>query len=287
MSYNENPSYAATTVPVSATAGGTGVVNGVGSTITLGGPLDILGAFATNITVSGITNVTLPTSGTLATTAQLPAAFTTINTQVFTTSGTYTPTAGMKYCIVEVVGGGGGGGGCPQSTGDVSAGGGGGGGGYARKSVALVTIGASQVVTVGAGGSGGAIGTNNGGTGGTSSVGSIVTASGGVGGVGSTTATNTFTAGGAGGVGASGDINASGGPGLAASAFLIPTIGFPTTGGGGGNSIYGGGGLETQSAGANGNAYGGGGSGGVSVGAAPGTAGGNGAAGIVIVTEYI
>lgn len=53
---------------ISPTYGGTGVNNGT-STITLGGNLEINGAFATTFNVSGTTNVTLPTSGTLATLA--------------------------------------------------------------------------------------------------------------------------------------------------------------------------------------------------------------------------
>jgi hypothetical protein len=36
------------------------------------------------------------------------SAFQSVNIQTFTASGTYTPTAGMKYCIIEAVGGGGG-----------------------------------------------------------------------------------------------------------------------------------------------------------------------------------
>jgi hypothetical protein len=48
--------------------GGTGV-NNSGKTITLGGNLTTSGAFATTLTATGITNVTLPTSGTLATLA--------------------------------------------------------------------------------------------------------------------------------------------------------------------------------------------------------------------------
>ena len=48
--------------------GGTGVNNN-GKTITLGGNLTTSGAFATTLTVTGATNVTLPTTGTLATLA--------------------------------------------------------------------------------------------------------------------------------------------------------------------------------------------------------------------------
>jgi hypothetical protein len=59
------------TTPLSAAQGGTGVNNGA-STITLGGSLTTSGAFASTFTMTGITTVIFPTSGTLATTAQLP-----------------------------------------------------------------------------------------------------------------------------------------------------------------------------------------------------------------------
>jgi hypothetical protein len=45
--------------------GGTGVANLNTSTITLGGPLTLSGAFATTLTVTGTTSVILPTTGTL------------------------------------------------------------------------------------------------------------------------------------------------------------------------------------------------------------------------------
>ncbi len=51
--------------------GGTGVNNG-SSTLTLAGNLATVGAFASTFTMTGITGVTFPTSGTLATTSQLP-----------------------------------------------------------------------------------------------------------------------------------------------------------------------------------------------------------------------
>ncbi len=56
---------------IGGTYGGTGVNNGA-STITLGGSLTTSGAFASTFTMTGVTGVTFPTSGTLATTAQLP-----------------------------------------------------------------------------------------------------------------------------------------------------------------------------------------------------------------------
>lgn len=52
---------------IGPTYGGTGV-NNASKTITLGGNLTTSGAFATTLTVTGATNVTLPTSGTLSTT---------------------------------------------------------------------------------------------------------------------------------------------------------------------------------------------------------------------------
>jgi microcystin-dependent protein len=55
--------------------GGTGVDNS-GKTITLGGNLATSGAFATTLTVTGATNVTLPTSGTLLATTGSGAALT-------------------------------------------------------------------------------------------------------------------------------------------------------------------------------------------------------------------
>lgn len=53
---------------IGPTYGGTGVNNG-SSTITLGGSFATSGVFATTLTVTGATNVTLPTSGTLVNTA--------------------------------------------------------------------------------------------------------------------------------------------------------------------------------------------------------------------------
>jgi hypothetical protein len=56
---------------LSGTRGGTGVNNGA-STLTLGGSLTTSGAFASTFTMTGVTTVTFPTSGTLATTSQIP-----------------------------------------------------------------------------------------------------------------------------------------------------------------------------------------------------------------------
>lgn len=95
--------------------------------------------------------------------------FTAINVQRVTATGafTYTPTAGMKYVIVEMVGGGGGAGGSQTTgAGQVSGGGGGGAGAYAKFLLTAAQVGVSLAGSVGAGGAGGAAGANNGSAGG-------------------------------------------------------------------------------------------------------------------------
>jgi hypothetical protein len=224
------------------------------------------------------------------------SAFTTVNVQVFTSTGTYTPTANMAYCIVEAVGGGGGGGGVPNNTSSQAcAAGGGGGGGYARIHLSAATVGSSQTVTINTGGSGGAAGSNPGSSGGSVTFGSLLTANGGAGGAAGVASSTglTIKAGGLGGTASSGDFNATGGPG----GYGSGSAGGPSWGGQGGNSYLGGGGLspiglgnDVFSAGNNATGYGGGGSGAFSVSVGGGTgaeAGGNGTNGIVIVTEYI
>lgn len=57
---------------ISPIYGGTGINNGT-STITLGGSLTTSGAFASTFTMTNTTNVTFPTSGTLATTSAIPS----------------------------------------------------------------------------------------------------------------------------------------------------------------------------------------------------------------------
>src|SRR6266446_9723024 len=69
----------------------------------------------------------------------------TVASQVFTANGTYTPTAGMKFAIIECIGGGGGGGGAANAgAGIASSGAGGGAGSHSRKLVTAADIGASK-----------------------------------------------------------------------------------------------------------------------------------------------
>lgn len=251
---------------------------------------EILYSTATNVVGQLTTaNSALPAtnaSGTLA------MRLFSVVTQVFTGSGTYTPTTGMLYCIVECVGGGGAGGSAASGVSQSAAGGGGGAGGYARKTLSAATIGASQTVTIGAAGSAGSTGNNPGGNGGTTSLGSLLTATGGTGGAGSAAGLGSGALGGAGGVGSSGDFNTTGQPGVSGGSIFAAGVTALFFAGAGGNSFFGGGALGNTSVtggqitGIAANSYGGGGSGGGSNGGAD-TAGGAGFAGVVVITEYV
>ena len=105
------------------------------------------------------------------------------NLQVFTSTGTYTPTSGMKNVKVTVVGGGGGANGTTDQTAsglrDSSPSG---AGGVAIEELTAAQVGNSQPVTVGAGGNKGNSGNssfNTGNAGGTTSFGTFVSATGG------------------------------------------------------------------------------------------------------------
>lgn len=114
-----------------------------------------------------------------------------INIQLFTVSGTYTPTSGTQLIIVKAVGAGGGGGGAVGNTisGNISAAYGGSSGSYGETSMINITSISTVTVTVGAAGtaSAGVAGT----AGGATSFGSYITAPGGNGG--SSGSSNSFT----------------------------------------------------------------------------------------------
>lgn len=103
--------------------------------------------------------------------------------QRFLANGTYTPTVGMKYVTVEMVGGGGGGGSVDAATAlQLNTSGAGGAGGYLKLLLTAAQIGASRAITIGAGGLGG-VGVNvAGAAGGSTIVVGIGTANGGNGG---------------------------------------------------------------------------------------------------------
>lgn len=209
-------------------------------------------------------------------------------------SGTYTPSTGMLYAILECVGGGGGGGGAAGATSTTFGGGGGGGGGYSRAVVTASTIGVSKTVLIGGGGSGASAGANPGGNGSCSSIsstncvsGQIITANPGSGGIGGGTASG--PSGGAGGTAGTGDLTATGSPGGPGIFANLGTVAMSN--GFGGASLLGGGAngpaaSNTCTAGLTGGNYGGGGSGGQCNNSAANIAGGNGAAGFCMVTEF-
>ena len=208
-------------------------------------------------------------------------------TQVFTGSGTYTPTLGMVYCIIECVGGGAGGGGEANSTaGNIAGAGGGGGGSYSRLVATAATIGASQTVTIGATAAGGTAGNNNGTAGNDTSVGALCIGKGGSGGGGG--AANTAGTAGAGGVAGTGDFSVPGHSGTLGSSASITTVTlYGSLGGSSGLGFGAGAPPSNTSTGNAGGLYGGGGSGGYSRNGGGTAAGGDGAQGIVVITEFI
>jgi hypothetical protein len=258
-----------------------------GSATPSGGILNIVG--------DGTTATTAASGNTITITAIGGGGFTSINRQVFTTTGTYTPTTGMLYCDIEVIGGGGGGA-SSQSAGanSLSVGASAGGGGYARGIFSAATIGASKSVTIGSGGAGSPSGSSPGATGGTTSVGTLISATGGASGGSTSGSSNSLGApGGTGGIGTGGDFQTHGSPGGYGSAVWVTTTNYFMYTGNGGSTFFGGGalGVTDKSSGAtvgnNATSYGGGGGGSTCAQITGSAAGGNGFAGIVIVTEYI
>lgn len=221
--------------------------------------------------------------------------FSSVNIQTFTANGTYTPTPGMKYCLVEAVGGGGGGGGAGAGGGGA---GGGTSGGYTKAAFTAATIGVSQAVTIGAGGAGGTSAPTDGSDGGATSLGALLTANGGLG---------AYQANQTGALGASSRPGASIGSTageIAGSALIVG--GNPGTWGWmmevgasviaysgiGAASYYGGAGagrtaFNSGQAGIAATGYGSGGGGAASHGAGGAVAGGDGFAGVLVVTEFI
>lgn len=236
--------------------------------------------------------------------------FTAVALQSFTASGagTYTPTSGMKYCLVISTGAGGGGGGADTdgTNGTVSVGAGGGAGGTCIEVFDAATIGSSQALSVGAGGTAGSDTGGDGAAGGNTTFGGgpLHTANGGSGGLGNlgtTTATAMSRTGAAGGGASNGTINISGGGGGAAMAGATDgttlALSFAQSGFGG-ISFWGGGArarvnsaatinTSTSAAGNTGEAPGCGGSGAICQDTTTGAAGGAGAAGIIVVIEFL
>ncbi|QLW97987.1 carbohydrate kinase [Escherichia coli] len=197
-----------------------------------------------------------------------------LNTRVFTSSGTYTPTPGTKRIRVTITGGGGGGGGCKAaSSNETFFGAGGGAGGTIISTMTLTEN--SYPVVIGAGGGGG-VGASVGYKGGDSSFSSLIAP----GGEGAGKPGITNTNGGYGGVPNIGDIRITGGDGGDGQSGNIGVSGK------GGASYWGDGGRAGAGGGVSGKAYGSGGGGAYDAGySGTNMTGGKGAAGICIIEE--
>lgn len=196
---------------------------------------------------------------------------------------------GLTRLRVRVIGGGGGGASANAATGESVARAGGGGGGYSESVLNASDLGATETITVGAGGAGATSGSNGGADGedgSPSSFGGFVRANGGAG-SNATMVSGTFVNTQSGPTSAApgtGQIRVAGGAGGGA----VRLNGVSALGGAGGDSGggYGQGGAQRadDNDGADGRGYGGGGGGAVSNGATH--PGGNGAAGAVIIELY-
>jgi len=293
MPHRTNAEEAAAVIVASSTSsdntviigGGTSVMNaatnvrfytGANATTTTGterfrfGPAGQLGIGGATYGTSGQV-LTSGGSGAAPTWADAGGGLSGLNYQVFTSSGTYTPTSGYNYAVVYVTGAGGGGG---YSNTDVYGGGGAGSGATAVKVYDLSSI-TTATVTIG---SGGAPTTGIGDQGGQSSFtvgGTALSANGGLGGE------KSFGVGGQGSrTTANQDFTINGNAGMGGS-----TGGARSTGGNGGASFWGGGGQgKVYANGQNGINGGGGGGGGTIAGQTRN--GGTGGDGIVVVVEY-
>ncbi|EJH9337111.1 hypothetical protein NF737_000555 [Escherichia coli] len=198
-----------------------------------------------------------------------------VNTRVFTSSGTYTPTPGTKRIRVTITGGGGGGGGCKAISNNETFFGAGGGAGGTVITILTPTQN-SYPVTIGAGGAGG-VSATNGTSGGNSVFASLIAPGGADGGKVGVTNTN----GGNGGVPSTGDIRITGGNGGDGQSGNISVSGE------GGASYWGGGGRAGAGGGVSGKAYGSGGGGAYDAGySGTSMTGGKGADGVCIIEEF-
>ncbi len=263
---------------VTTNANLTGDVASVGNSTTLATVNSNIGSFTSaNITVNAKGLITAASSGTA------PVSILSVRNQTFTSNGTYTPSSGMVYCVVEAAAAGGGGGGATTNS---AVTGGGGAGEYGRSTFTAAQIGASKSVTVGASGAGGTPG-GQGSTGGSTSLGTLIVLNGGAGGGGNTSGTGSSNAsGGAGGSGGTADILIPGQVG--SNGYYVSTVGGLCGGGGGtpfgqgGYVIFSGNSASAAQTGYNGGGYGAGGGGGIGV----SRSGGNGGQGVIIITEY-
>ena len=222
----------------------------------------------------------------------------TVTGQIVTATGafTYTPTASMKYVIVELLGAGGGSGGVDGNLSGPASSGTGGAGAYAKFILTAAQVGASLTGSVGAGGAGGAAGANNGSAGGNTTLATTAawTAAGGALGLGTTgTTTPNPILGGSGGTNTTGTgtilVNMPGGAG--GPAYNAAATQNWVMVGKGGDSFYGSGAkgfvvTAGSVAGTTGTGYGSGAGSAYDLSTNVDRAGGAGANGIAIFTEF-
>lgn len=209
------------------------------------------------------------------------------NIQVFTASGTYTPTSGTKSILVFGIGGGAAGGGCPNpgaSTGSSAGGGGSGAFGMAR------FIGpVSSAVTIGTGGAGVANGA--GGNGGATSLAGVANFPGGIGATAAAAFAGTQGTGSLGafasnpsGANVYASVGYQGVVGMTYSGYVLSGQGAPSPYGGGGSPV--GSSVTGANPGVAATNYGAGGSGACCLGSTTSAAGGAGKSGILVIWEY-
>lgn len=226
------------------------------------------------------------------------------STTTFTSSGTYNKSAGVTRIFIQANGGGGSG----ANEAGTGGSGGGGGGEYRERWIEASDVGATETVTIGAGGAAVSTGNTNGNGGGATTFGSLATANGGGGGV-ENSPTNDGTGGsggspfntvqgiwGIGGVeaiGENGKYSAGGGGSTVGGANRLGGNSIEGGAGGGGANGTGGAGGGTSTFGGNGGA--GAFNGNATAGTAPGGGGGAnagtgdsgaGGGGQMIITEF-
>lgn len=186
--------------------GGTGASSLTANNVLLGN-----GTSAVQFVAPGTSGNILTSNGTTwASAAPAAGGGKAADQQVFTSSGTWTKPSGFSakaYAFIQAWGAGGGA--ARQGVANTAAGGG--GGGYSERWILLSSLGATETVTIGAGGAGRSGSTGNGSAGGNTTFGSLVTAYGG------------------GGGGSSGFGGGGGGPNGAGSTPLSATDGYAYT----------------------------------------------------------
>jgi hypothetical protein len=167
--------YATTGGVIPVSEGGTG-----SSTLTANNVLLGNGTSALQVVAPGTNGNVLTSNGTTWTSATPAATVTNMQSQLFTSSSSWTAPTGVTKVRLTVIGGGGGAG-----T-DGSCGGAEGGGGGFGYGIYTVSPGTTYTVTIGSGGAGANSGPGNGTAGGTSSFGALLSATGGGGGIANT-----------------------------------------------------------------------------------------------------